>query len=76
LNVSKFTVAWRIFKRYIFRIIRWDFTETFRWVMWLIQRAMTYQNPESRHSFRRHLEDCKKYKCNYIVIRDAKEILE
>lgn len=75
LNVSKFTVAWRLIKRYLTKVMHWDFTQTFRWLLWLIQRAMTYQNPKSTHSFRRQIEDCKKYKCNYIIIRDAKEIL-
>lgn len=76
LNVSKFTVAWRVFKRYIINILHWNFTETFRWVIWLMQRAMSYQNPKNRHSLYRHIEDCKKYGCTYIIIRDVKEILD
>jgi adenylate kinase family enzyme len=75
LDVSTYIVAWRIFKRYVSRIIHWDFRETFRWMMWLAKRAMSYQDPKRTHSLRRHIEDCKKYKCNYVVVRDAKEVL-
>ncbi len=75
LNVSKYIVAWRLLKRYISQIIRLNFTQKFLWLIDLIKRAMTYQDPKSIHSLRRHIEDCKKYNCNCIVIRDAKEIL-
>lgn len=74
-NVPSWVVAWRIFRRYVRNVLRWDFTETFWWMFSLAKRAMTYQNPKSTYSLRRHIEDCKKYKCNYVVINDAKEIL-
>jgi hypothetical protein len=76
LNVSKFIVVWRIFKRYVSQIVRWNLTQTFVWMIKLMIRAMSYQNPKSKYSLRRHIEDCEKYRCNYVVIRDAKEILE
>ena len=75
LNVSKYTVAWRILKRYFLNLCRGDFTETFGWVMALVKRAMSYQDPKRTYSLRRHIEDCKKYECNYVVIHDAQEIL-
>ncbi len=75
LDVSKYIVAWRIFKRYLYLIFHWNFTGTFVWMINLIQRAMKYQNPKTHHSLYRHINDCKKYKCDYIVIHHDKEIL-
>jgi hypothetical protein len=47
------------------------------WVICLMYWAfMYYQKPKGKYSFSRHIEDCKKYECNYIVICDAKELLE
>lgn len=75
-NVPRFVLARRIFKRYIHHIIYKDASQTFLSMIKIIQRAMTYYNPKSKDSFYRHINDCKKYKCKYIVIRDAKEILD
>lgn len=74
-NVPRFLLARRILKRYVSHIVHWDFSQTFVSMIKIIQRAMTYYNPKSEHSLYRHVEDCKKYNCKYIVIRDAKEVL-
>jgi hypothetical protein len=75
LDVAKPIVACRVFKRYIKNILHWDYRETFRSVLWLMQRAMMYQNPKSKYSLYRHIADCERYWCKYIVIHDAKDIL-
>jgi adenylate kinase family enzyme len=74
-DVSRRVIAWRIIKRYILWILHWDFTKNFFEMIVLLRWAITYQNHKSIYSLRRHIDDCEKYKCNYVVIRDAKEIL-
>lgn len=75
-KVPGYIVVWRVFKRYIYRLFHWIYTGSLWWTLSLMYRSfMYYQKSKGKYSFHRHIEDCKKYKCNYIVIRDAKEIL-
>lgn len=76
LKISWYVAVWRVFKRYISRIFHWEYAWSFLWTLSLMYRSfMYYQKPKGKYSFHRHIEDCKKYNCNYIIIRDAKEIL-
>jgi adenylate kinase family enzyme len=76
-KIPWYIAAWRIMKRYFSRMFSWKSVWTFLWMLSLMYRAyMYYQWSKGKYSFHRHIEDCKKYKCNYIIIRDAKEILD
>jgi len=77
LKVPGCVVAWRVFIRYIYRLFHWMYAGSLWWVIYLMYWAfMYYQKPKGKYSFSRHLEDCKKYGCKYIIIGDAKEILK
>lgn len=73
-DVPKYIVAWRILRRTLISFFKWDFTQHGSWFFSFISWAMKYTTPWHPHSFARHIEDCKKYACNYIIIHDAKEI--
>lgn len=77
IKIPWYIAAWRIIKRYISRLFCWRYAWTFLWTLSLMYRAfMYYHNSKGKYSFSRHLEDCKKYKCNYIVIHDINDILD
>lgn len=77
LKIPWYLAAWRIIQRYISRLLYWKHAWTFLWTLSLMYRAyMYYQKPKGKYSFDRHFKDCKKYAWRYIIIRDAKEILE
>jgi len=77
LKVPGYIVAWRVLKRYIHRLLHWIYAGSLWWTLSLMYRSfMYYQKSKGKYSFHRHIQDCKKYKCNYMVIRDAKEILD
>lgn len=77
LKIPSYVAAWRIMKRYLSRIFSWKYAWTFWWMLSLMYRAYEYyQWSKGKYSFCRHIQDCKKYKCKYMIIRDAKEILD
>ncbi len=72
LDVHGIVTSRRMIKRYFRR----HSTRNFLWILKLIKRALKYHNHSNPYSIHRLIRDCEKYKCNYVVIRDAKEILD
>ncbi|MCX6823440.1 MAG: hypothetical protein NTX91_05660 [candidate division SR1 bacterium] len=71
LDVHGIITSRRMIKRYFHRYS----TRNFWGIVKLIQWALKYHSHSNPYSVHRLIHDCEKYKCNYVVIRDAKEIL-
>ncbi len=71
LDVPGIVTSRRMIKRYFHRTS----TRNFLWIIKLIKRALKYHNHSNPYSVHRLIGDCKRYKCKYIIIHDAKEIL-
>ena len=72
LDVLGIITSRRMIKRYFHK----NSTRNFLWIIKLIKRALQYHNYSNPYSVYRLINDCKRYKCKYIVIHDAKEILD
>ncbi len=69
LDMPNHKIIRRHAKRFLTRkVIQRRKEETIKSCIGLIKFAISYQNKDSEYSKYRHIQDCKKYWCNYAII--------